>query len=590
MKGLFKHIFLLCLFVAIGTIAKADIPNNTIYYTTKDGKVCTPLTGFTNTDKEIFGANIVSNTYTDGQGIITFDGDVTSIGSSAFNYRTSLTSVTIPNSVTSIGDKAFYRCFGLTSVNLPSSVKSIGGSAFGDCSGLTSVTIGSSVTSIGTSAFYGCSSLTSVTIPNSVTSIGSSAFNYCTNLISVSIGSNVKSIGGEAFYGCHKLTSVTIPNSVTSIGGSAFSGCSGLTSVTIGSSVTSIGEYAFGGCSGLTSVTIPNSVTSIEQYAFYGCSGLTSVTIPSSVTNIDFYAFMGCSKLTSVICEAATPPVCSTNAFEVPTSATLYIPKGTESLYASANGWKQFTNKQTILKIGITDGQEFTNTETNTYSTLTYTRDFSSTAWQALYVPFSMSYEDWADDFEVARINDVHQYDDNDDGEIDRTTLELINMKSGSKTDANTPYLIKAKTTGQHVIELTDATLYPAEENEFDVTSWFTKYTFCGTYSTVSNMASNGYFAMSGGGLMLADDDTVTLSPFRWYLEVSDRYGNPASVKGGRIEFSFLDNETSGVTSVKAEAGNAAKIFNLNGVCVGTDKAALPKGLYIIDGKKVMVK
>ena len=56
------------------------------------------------------------------------------------------------------------------------SVTSIGGSAFDCCSGLTSVTIPNSVTSIGNYAFIGCSGLTSVTIGNSVTSIGESAF------------------------------------------------------------------------------------------------------------------------------------------------------------------------------------------------------------------------------------------------------------------------------------------------------------------------------------------------------------------------------------------------------------------------------
>ena len=53
------------------------------------------------------------------------------------------------------------------------SVTSIGDSAFEDCSSLTSVTIPDSVTSIGSYAFYNCSSLTSVTTPDSVTSIGS---------------------------------------------------------------------------------------------------------------------------------------------------------------------------------------------------------------------------------------------------------------------------------------------------------------------------------------------------------------------------------------------------------------------------------
>ncbi len=158
------------------------------------------------------------------------------------------------------------------------SVTSIGTSAFQNCSSLTSVTIPNSVTSIGASAFQNCSSLTSVTIPNSVTSIGNYAFTYCSSLTSVTIPNSVTSIGNYAFRDCSSLTSVTIPNSVTSIGWEAFKNCSSLTSVTIPNSVTSIRSSAFYNCSSLTSITIPNSVTSIGSSAFYGCDGLTSVT------------------------------------------------------------------------------------------------------------------------------------------------------------------------------------------------------------------------------------------------------------------------------------------------------------------------
>jgi len=64
---------------------------------------------------------------------------VTFIGTSAFAYCSSLTSVSIPSSVTSIGSDAFSGCSGLTSITIPSSVTSIGGVAFIDCSGLTSI-------------------------------------------------------------------------------------------------------------------------------------------------------------------------------------------------------------------------------------------------------------------------------------------------------------------------------------------------------------------------------------------------------------------------------------------------------------------
>lgn len=64
--------------------------------------------------------------------------------------------------VTSIGSSAFSSCERLTSITIPDSVTSIGSSAFSFCSGLTRITIPDSVTRIGHSAFYGCSRLTSI--------------------------------------------------------------------------------------------------------------------------------------------------------------------------------------------------------------------------------------------------------------------------------------------------------------------------------------------------------------------------------------------------------------------------------------------
>ncbi len=315
------------------------IPNNEIGYTSTDGNIVTPYAGAK------FGANIISNTYENGKGVIKFDGNVTKIGYKAFHWCSSLTSVTIPDSVTEIGSYAFSDCTSLTSVTIPDSVTSIGSDAFYRCTSLTSITIPNSVTSIGSDAFYNCTSLpivngiqyadtylvgavdktqssydikegtrfignsafdickslTSVTIPDSVTSIGNSAFWGCTSLTSITIGDSVTLIGENAFSYCDSLKSVTIPDSVTSIGEYAFRSCSSLTGVIIPNSVIEIGGCAFSECTSLTSVTIGNSVTSIGNSVFSGCSSLTSVTIPNSVTSIGEYAFHSCSSLTSVI-------------------------------------------------------------------------------------------------------------------------------------------------------------------------------------------------------------------------------------------------------------------------------------------------
>ena len=195
-----------------------------------------------------------------------------------------ITTATIDNNCKFIGSSAFEYCSSLTSIVIPDSVTSIGSYAFEDCLSLRSIVIPDSVTSIGSYAFAYCSSLTSIEISNSVTSIGEDAFEYCSSLTSVTIGNSVTSIGDGAFFDCSSLTSIVIPNSVTSIGYYAFRGCSSLTSVTIGSSVTSIGYGAFYNCSSLTSIVIPNSVTSIGYRAFYGCSSLTSVTFKDTST------------------------------------------------------------------------------------------------------------------------------------------------------------------------------------------------------------------------------------------------------------------------------------------------------------------
>lgn len=308
----------------IGIEREKFIDSSMLLYTSSDGNIITPnnTTGW--------GVNIVSNIYENGQGVIQFDGNITSIPNFAFFEESRLTSVSLPNGLVSIGDGAFSGC-GLTgSLTIPNSVTRIGIDAFNNCSGLVG----------------------SLVIPNSVETIGADAFGGCVGFNgSLTIGSGVTSIGDMAFVNCRGFTGdLVIPDSVTTIGTAVFYGCSGFNGVlTLSNSLTLIPASAFTNCSGFTgSLTIPNSVTRVNNYAFANCcdwngGGFTSLTIGSSVSTLSNYAFEYCQKITEIYSYPTNQPSTSSSVFYgLLSGGTLHYPRGSwYSTFISRlpNGW-----------------------------------------------------------------------------------------------------------------------------------------------------------------------------------------------------------------------------------------------------------
>lgn len=282
-----------------------------LYYTSSNGKVVTPKNTFWG------GAKIVSNVYENGRGVITFDGEVTSIGIDAFNGCDYLTSITIPNCVTSIEE----------------------------------------------SAFNGCSSLSSVTIPDSVTKIGEDVFAGCKSLV--------------AFYG--KYTS-SDNRCIIVDGELRYFAREGLSSYKIPEGVTVIGDRAFYQCNNLVGINIPEGVSKIGASAFGYCS-LSSITIPNSVTVIDWCAFDSCLTLSSVYCKAEILPRLGNLVFNrVASDLKIYVPLNSATLYKITGQWEAFakniigenledavTCPQNQIWYTSTDGQIVTPNDSNVF-------------------------------------------------------------------------------------------------------------------------------------------------------------------------------------------------------------------------------
>lgn len=570
---------------------------------------------------------------------------VTSVDSNAFNDCEHLTSVIIPEGVTSIGWQAFAGCTLLSSIVIPEGVASIEYGTFSGCVNLPTISIPQSVISISSNAFRGCSSLkevrledgittllikaegsillfdespieklyigrnlsfdgysnsplssgnswgvfesnlTSVIIGDLVSEIAPYIFLDCRKLSSLKIGTSVVVIGRNAFDTCYGLTEVIIPNSVKEIGMYAFYYCCEIEKITLGENVETIGRAAFNGCNRLAEINIPNSVTSIEQSAFYDCLKLSAFIIPEKVASIGSYAFG--RELTSLTCLAKTPPTCTGETFYyVSKSIPVYVPESSVGAYRVAEGWSDFTNFVAIpeVNISVLDTQEsLSQLQDEDFDNLTYTRTFNNTNWQALYVPFEIPYENIKDDFEVAYINDTRQYDRDDDGMKEETVIEAFKITSGT-LEANYPYLIRAKETGEKTITVTDAILYATQENSIDCSSVYDKYTFTGTYSRMSSTELTGCYALSGG-VWQPIAEGATLGAFRFYLQVESRSGSAQAAQSikMRVIGEETDDEATSIDEVES-ADNEQIVYDLAGRRVANPT----KGVYIVNGKKML--
>ena len=317
-----------------------DVDIDTTYsimYTSGDGNVVTPYA------TNVFGANITNNVYINGQGIITFDRAVTSIGNSAFEGCQLLTSITIPDSVTSIGNYAFYQCSKLTSITIPDRVTSIGNYAFSTCKGMTDIYFESGNISFGNYIFSKSSKLTKIHIDT------------LENWFKTSWYLNGSPFTSTRSLYINSVKFVEFPKTTSS---------------------KSIGNSCFAQNKDLIKINIPDGIATVGDYAFFECSNCVEASIPSTVTNLGIGVFRNCTSITDVYCYPTTPPNMTESIFVNVSNFTIYVPRASLDAYKSASVWSDYADYIVGYDFNITFYVESDNT-----STFSYTADAGMT-WQ----------------------------------------------------------------------------------------------------------------------------------------------------------------------------------------------------------------
>lgn len=224
----------------------------------------------------------------------------------------------------------------------------------------------------------------------------------------------------------------------------------------------------------------------------------------------------------------------------------------------------------------------------------TLTKNYTNTGWNSFFVPFDFTLTDeMLNDFEFVTLYAIAL--ENGNGS---PVISYKMAKAGDKIAAFFPCLIKAKTTG-------DQKLYFGEVDYKSIKgvapqyscSTTEQYTFHPVMENTCLVAKKGYYLNSKqNSFVYNTHPEAYLPPFLYYMTIQDKatmsYIVPANGGVSKAKICVIgENEPTGITDLVDETANASgKIYNLQGVVVGNTTEGLPKGVYIKNGRKIIVK
>ena len=348
--------------------------------------------------------------------------------------------------------------------------------------------------------------------------------------------------------------------------------------------VTIIKNSAFKSYRGLK-VVIGDNVTTIEDKAFEhfaeqqgNCTLILGRSI-KSIPNKAFEHFGEHGDKNKIIVKCDQIPTIEEKTFEHIANTTIYVrDKTTYDDYKKANIWRSY--------------DESTNNKNIKYAyPFPYEYEFESGKWLTAVFPISMSEHTVLSNFGQGTIVAYLK-----SAKYDKEAKEYqLHFEYTNAIEANTPYLIKIGNSTSDFVSDTEgdpnaATLTKSVsiENksgyEAQMIGVYSQYTLSKNEFYLRNKDGKLFFYLATG------DDGSFVGANKCYFKILDQNGNLVPAK-----FScYFDNSGEAtaipmVTSRQNESFHKG-IFNIYGQYVGDDTENLPKGIYIVNGKKIIVK
>lgn len=327
----------------------------------------------------------------------------------------------------------------------------------------------------------------------------------------------------------------------------------------------------------VTSLIFSEGIKTINASAFYEMTSLTSVQLPSTLTSIGDYAFTACDNLASLTIYAESLTL-GTDALkgnsswdQIAANCVVKIPDGCVANYAAYS----FDNTQTWTYWD----QFYTNHKIHELSYPSITKAGYSTYYNDYGYTMPEGVEGYIIDWTYeGKANLVKVYEPGDEV---YAGLALV-WKSTTDLTEETWYIVEALASGGNTAAWPVdgenkgyTTLLNGTQTEGETTYWGSSSSDY-YYYRLSNNATNGLGWYWGA----AEGNAFTNGAHKAYLMIAKDAGAPSFIS------MFGNNETTGVEAVNREPLTENQYYDLSGRRVSNPT----KGLYIVNGKKYMVK